>query len=66
MEQVGRLIPVDPHTAQVVAKKVVERVSRKERQAVRDPVRLIGVVVIIGFGLLPQISNRFGSLLVRS
>jgi hypothetical protein len=55
---------VNPHAAQVVAQEVVQRVARQERQAVRNPVRLLRVVVVVGFGPLPQLTDRLGPLLV--
>lgn len=66
VEQVGGLVPVNPHAAKVVAQQVVQRVSRKERQAVRNPVGLVGVVIIVRLCPLAQVSNRLGSLLVSS
>lgn len=41
VEQVGGLVPVNPHATEVVAEKVVKRISRKEAQAVGNPVSLI-------------------------
>jgi hypothetical protein len=57
---------VNPHTTEVVTQKVVERISRKEGKAVWDPVRLIGVVVKVGLGSLPQVANGLGSLVISS
>lgn len=64
MEQVSSLVPVNPHATQVIAQKVVQRVTREEGQAVRDPVGLFRVVIVVGFGPLSQIPDGFGSLLV--
>lgn len=64
MKEVGGLVPVNPHTAKVVAKEVVERVARKEAQAVRNPICFIRIVVKVGFGPLPEVTNRLCALLV--
>jgi hypothetical protein len=64
MEQVSSLVPVNPHATQVIAQKVVQRVTGEEGQAVRDPVGLFRVVIVVGFGPLSQIPDGFGSLLV--
>lgn len=64
MEQVGSFVPMDPHSAEVISQKIVERVARQEAQAVRDPVRLIGVVVVVGLGFLAQFANGVGSLFI--
>lgn len=64
VEQIGRLVPVDPHAAKVVAEQVVQRVARQERQAVRDPVLLLRVVVELGLRPLPQLADGLSALLV--
>lgn len=64
VEQVGRLVPVDPHAPEVVAQQVVQRVPREERQAVRNPVLLLRVVVEVGLRPLPELADRLGALLV--
>lgn len=64
VEQVSGLVPVDPHASKVIAKEVVEGVSRKERQAVGDPVGLVGVVVKVRLRTSSEITNRLSSLLV--
>lgn len=66
VEQVGSLVPVNPHAAEVVTQQVVEWVPREEGQAVRNPVCLVGVVIEVGLRPLPQIANSFGALLVGS
>lgn len=66
VEQVGGLVPVNPHTTQVVAQQVVERVPGQETQAVGDPVSLVGVVVKVGFGLLAQLTDGLGTLLIST
>ena len=67
MEEVGGLVPMDPHPAKVVAQQVVQGVAREEAQAVRDPVVVVGIVVEVR--LLrpsPQFADRFGPFFVRS
>lgn len=66
MEEVGGLVPVDPHATEVVAQQVVQRIPREERQAVRNPVGLLGVVIVVGLGSLSQVADRLSSLLVGS
>jgi hydroxymethylglutaryl-CoA reductase len=57
---------VDPHSTEIISQKIVEGVAGQEAQAVRDPVRLIGVVVIVGLGLLAQFANSVGSLFIST
>jgi hypothetical protein len=57
---------MNPHASQIVAQKVVERVSRKEGQAVGNPIGLIRIVIEVGLGSLAQVANGLGSLLVGS
>ncbi|KAH6610285.1 hypothetical protein Trco_000305 [Trichoderma cornu-damae] len=64
VEQVGGLVPVNPHAAQVIAQEVVQGVAGQERQAVGNPVGLLRVVVVVGLGPLPQVTDRLGPLLV--
>jgi hypothetical protein len=64
VEEVGGFVPVDPHATEVVAEKVVQRVSRKETQAVGDPVCLAGILVVVRLCALPQLTDRLGTLLV--
>jgi hypothetical protein len=64
VEEVGGLVPVDPHATEVVAKKVVKGISRKEAQAVGDPVCLAGVVVVVGLCASSQLADCLGTLLV--
>lgn len=66
MEQVGSLVPVNPHSPEVVTQQVVEWVPGEEGKTVRDPICLIGVVIEVGLRPLPQIANGFGTLLVGS
>lgn len=64
MEQVSSLVPVNPHATQVVAQEIVQRVARQERQTIRNPVCLLGVVIVVVFGPLPQVTDGLGPLLV--
>lgn len=66
MEQVGGLVPVNPHASQIISQEVVERITRQERQAVGDPVRLIRVVVVVALGPLAKVADGLGSLLIGS
>ena len=66
MEEVGGLIPVNPHATEVVAQQVVERVSREEGQAVWNPICLVTILVKVGFGPLAQVSDGFGTLVISS
>lgn len=66
MEQVRSLVPVNPHSAQVVAQKIVERIPGKEGQAVRDPVCFIGHFVEIGFGPLAQVPYRLSPFFIST
>ena len=66
VEEVGGLIPVNPHASKVIAQKVVKRISGKEGQAVWDPICLICRVVEIGFGPSSQVSDRLRALLICS
>ena len=45
MEEVGGLVPVDPHATEVIAKQIVQRIPREEGQAVWDPVSFVGRVI---------------------
>jgi hypothetical protein len=53
MEKICRLVPVNPHSSEVVSEKVVNGIPREERQAVRNPVGFVWVVIEIGLGSLP-------------
>lgn len=64
MEQVGSLVPVNPHASKVIPEQVVERVARQETQAVWNPVRLLGTVVEIRLGAFSQVADGLGSFLV--
>ena len=64
MEEVCGLIPMDPHAAKVITKQVVKRVPGKERQAVWDPVSLVGRIVEVRLCPLAKIANGLGTLLI--
>lgn len=57
---------MDPHTTQVVTKKVVQGVSRQEAEAVRNPIGLIGCIKVVRFRSFPQVTNRLGPFLISS
>ena len=64
MEEVCGLIPMNPHAPQVIAQQVEQRVPRQKTERVRDPVRLVRRVIIIGFVPFAQFSDRLGPLIV--
>ena len=66
MEEVSSLVPVDPHSTQVVAEKIVQRAARQEAQAVRDPVGLAGSVKVIGFSTLAKVANGLRALVIST
>jgi len=66
VEKISSLVPVDPHSAQVVAEEIVQRVARKEAQAVRDPVGLAGSVEVVRFSTLAKITNGLRALVVST
>jgi hypothetical protein len=57
---------VNPHSSEVVAQKVVERIPGEETQAVRYPVCLIGDISVIRLGLPAELTNGLSSLLISS
>ena len=59
MEKVRSLVPVNPHAPEIVAKKVVERISRKEAQAIRYPISFVGDIVIVRL----RLSSKFADSL---
>jgi len=66
VEQVSSLVPVDPHTTQVVTKKVVQRVTRQEAQAIRDPVGLARSVEVVRLGAFAKVTNGLRALVVSA
>ena len=66
VEEVGGLVPVNPHSPEVVTQQVVQRVAGEEAQAVGNPVGLLGVVVEIRLSLLAQLPDGLSTLLVRA
>jgi hypothetical protein len=64
MEEVGGLVPMDPHTAKVVTKKVVERVSRQETQTVWNPISVVGAIIKVTFGAASKVADGVCALLV--
>ena len=66
VEEVGGLVPVNPHASKVITQEVVKRISGEERQAVRNPVCLIWRVVEVRLGSPPQVADGLCALLIRS
>jgi len=66
VEQVGGLIPVNPHTSKIISQKVIQRVARQERQAVGNPVSLIRVVIVVALRPLAKLTDCLGPLLIGS
>lgn len=66
MEEVGGLVPVNPHATKVVTEKVVKWISRQEGQAVWDPICLVAIFVEVGFGPLAEVPDGFGALVISS
>lgn len=66
MEQIGGLVPVNPHSSQVVAEQVIQWVAGQEAQAVWDPVGFVGYISEVGFSLSSQVANGLSALLVSS
>lgn len=64
VKEVRGLVPVDPHTTEVVSEEIVQGISGEERQTVWDPVSLIRSVKVVWLGPLAQIANGLGALLV--
>ena len=64
MEQIGGLVPVNPHASKVVAQEIVEGIPREETEAIRDPICFISHVVIVCFRLASEVSNRVSPLLI--
>lgn len=66
VEQIGGLVPMNPHAPEIVAQQVVKGISREEAETVGDPVGLIGVVVEILLRLLAELSDGLCTLVVRA
>lgn len=66
MEKIGSLVPVNPHASQVVAKKVVERISREKAEAIRNPISFVRDIMVIRLRLSSKLANGFGTPLVCS
>lgn len=64
VEEVGRLVPVNPHAAKVVAKEVVKWVARQETQAVWDPVGFARVVEVVWLCAPAEVTNSLRALVV--
>lgn len=66
MEEICRLVPMNPHPSEVVAKKVVKRVARQETEAVWDPVSLVGLFIIVRLGPLAKVAYSLCTFFVRT
>ena len=66
VEEVCGLVPVDPHSTEVVSEEIVEGVAGEEAEAVGDPVGLRGIVIEVWLRLLAELANGLGALLVSS
>ena len=64
VEQVGGLVPVDPHATEVVTQQIVEGIPGEEAQAVRNPVGLVRVIIEVRLRLLAQLADCLCALLV--
>jgi len=66
VEQVRSLVPVNPHTPEVVTQQVIQGIPGEETQTVGNPVGLVGIVVEIRLRLLSQFPDGLGSLFVSA
>ena len=66
MEQVRRLIPVNPHAPEVVSKKIVKRIPRKEAQAVWNPVCFVRRLIVIWFGTFSEVPDGLCALVISA
>ena len=64
MEKVRSLVPVNPHAPEIVAKKVVERISREKAQAIRYPISFIGDIVVVCLRLSPKFADSLCTPLI--
>jgi hypothetical protein len=66
VEEIGSLVPVNPHASKVVAKQVVERVPREKAQAIRNPISFVRDIMVIRFRLPSEFTDGFGTPLICS
>ena len=66
VEEIGGLVPVNPHATEVVAQQVIEWVSREEGQTVWNPICLVTILVEVGLGPFAQVSDGLGTLVISS
>jgi hypothetical protein len=64
MEQVGSLIPMDPHPPQIVAQQVEKRISGQEAKGIGNPVSFIRSIIIIRLIPFPQFPDGLGPLII--
>jgi hypothetical protein len=55
---------MNPHASEIVAEKIVQRIPRKKRKTIGDPVGLVDVIVEIRFGPLSQVADGLSSLFI--
>lgn len=66
MEEIGRLVPVNPHPSEVVAKEVIKRIAGQEAKAVWDPVCLVGLFIVVGLGTFAKVANSLSAFFIRT
>lgn len=66
VKEVGGLVPMNPHTTEVVTEKVVKWIPRQEGQAVWDPICLVAIFVEVGLGPPAKVPDGLGTFVIRS
>ena len=66
VEEVSGLVPVNPHSTEVVTEEVVEGISGQETQAIRDPVCLVSNISVVWLCLSAQFADGLCALLIGS
>jgi hypothetical protein len=66
VEEVRSLVPVNPHSSKIVTKKVVERITRDEAQAVRYPICFVRDIMIVRLCLSSKFTDSIGTPLICS
>jgi len=64
VEEVGGLVPVDPHATEVITEQVVKGISGQKAETVRDPICLARGVVVVRLGPLAEFTDRLCALFV--
>lgn len=57
---------MDPHSSQIVTKKVEQRVPRQKAEGIGNPVSLVWIVIVVRLIPLPQFPNRLRALIIRT